>query len=50
LLTHLIAQHFPEIAGQQLPIAQATVAWLQTVTERTAQMVANGKAWAFAMV
>jgi uncharacterized protein YdiU (UPF0061 family) len=41
LLTHLIAQHFPEIAEQQLPIEQATVAWLQTVTERTAQMVAQ---------
>ncbi len=41
LLTHLIAQHFPEIAEQQLPIAQATLLWLQTVTARTAQMVAK---------
>ena len=41
LLIHLIAQHFPEIAEQQLPIEQATLLWLQTVTERTAQMVAK---------
>ena len=47
LLTHLIAQHFPDIAAQQLPIEQATVAWLQTVTERTAQMVSQWQAVGF---
>jgi uncharacterized protein YdiU (UPF0061 family) len=41
LLTQLLDQHFPDIAQQQLPIEQACLQWLQTVTERTAQMVAQ---------
>ncbi len=41
LVHSVIAQFFPDIAKQQLPLEQATVVWLETVTQRTAELMAQ---------
>ncbi|NBX54735.1 MAG: YdiU family protein [Betaproteobacteria bacterium] len=41
LVHGVIAQFFPDIALQQLPLEQATVVWLKTVSQRTAELMAQ---------
>jgi len=41
LVHSVIAEFFPDIAKQQLPLEKATVVWLETVTQRTAELMAQ---------
>ena len=47
LLQSVIDQYFPDIARQHMPLEQATLAWLQTVTQRTAELMAQWQAVGF---